>query len=95
MKTCRMLAIDLGASGGKCFAAELSGENFALQEVHRFAHEGVPFYIADRQGALTERMYWDDVLLYANIVEGLRQYRRAAGPQLDAIGIDKIGRAHV
>lgn len=87
----RMLAVDLGASGGKCFAATLDGRKFAMREIHRFAHEGTSFFIADRAGALTERTYWDDVLLYRNIVQGLHEYRRAMGAKLDSIGIDTWG----
>jgi len=87
----RMLAVDLGASGGKCFAATLQGRKFSMQEVHRFAHEGTSFFLADRTGKLSERTYWDDVLLYRNIVQGLHEYRRAMGATLDSIGIDTWG----
>ncbi|MCE9615424.1 MAG: rhamnulokinase [Lentisphaerae bacterium] len=91
MTPIRLFAIDLGASGGKCFAATLDGQSFAMQEVHRFAHEGVSFYQADRTGRETERTCWDDVLLYQNILTGLRTYRRDVADRLDAIGVDTWG----
>jgi rhamnulokinase len=91
MRTSRLFAVDLGASGGKCFAGEFEGDSFRMREVHRFAHEGVVTYAADRTGRVTDRMFWDDLLLYGNIVEGLHKYRREVGERLDAIGIDVWG----
>lgn len=87
----RLFAVDLGASGGKCFVGTFDEKGFALQEIHRFAHEGVPFFLADSQGKVTERNYWDDTLLYRNIVMGLQAYRRSVSDRLDSIGIDTWG----
>jgi len=87
----RLLAVDLGASGGKCFVGTFSGGGFRLDEIHRFAHEGVSFFIRDARGRLTERTYWDDTFLYRNIVEGLHAYRRNVSERLDGIGIDTWG----
>ncbi len=86
-----MLAVDFGASGGKCFAGLLQDGAFSMEEVHRFAHEGVPFFLPDRDGAIVERTYWDDTVLYQNILTGLREYRRRFGAVLDGIGIDTWG----
>ena len=91
MSTKRVFAVDLGASGGKCFAGVFENGGFSLQEVHRFAHEGVSFHIADRSGNLVERIHWDDTLLYQNILQGLRAYRRGVAETVDAIGIDTWG----
>ena len=91
MKTARVLAIDFGASGGKCFAGVFAKDAFTLQEVHRFAHEGVSFFLPDEAGSITERAYWDDTLLFQNIVKGLRAYRRSVDATLDGIGIDAWG----
>lgn len=91
MSVKRLFAIDLGASGGKCFAGIFDGGSFSMREVHRFSHESVSFYIADRKGEVSERAYWDDILLYANIVAGLRNYRREESDTLDSIGIDTWG----
>jgi len=90
MKTKRLFAIDLGASGGKCFAASFENNSFAMRELHRFAYEPVSFFIPGRSKA-DERMYWDDTFIYANIIEGLRVYRREFASSLDSIGIDTWG----
>ncbi len=91
MKTKRCLAVDLGASGGKCFAAEFKNGAFAMKEIHRFAYEPVSFFIPEKSRAPVERMYWDDTFIYANIVEGLRIYRREFASSLDSVGIDIWG----
>lgn len=91
MKTKRCFAIDLGASGGKCFAAEFKNGSFAMREIHRFAYEPVSFFIPGKSAAPEERMFWDDTLIFANIIEGLRIYRREFAPTLDSIGIDTWG----
>ncbi len=91
MKTTRVFAGDFGASGGKCFAGIFEGGTFRLHEVHRFAHESVSFFIPDAEGKVTERAFWDDLLLYQNLVKGLREYRRTISDTLDGIGIDTWG----
>ncbi len=91
MSAKRLLDIDFGASGGKCFAGTFEGDKFEMQEVHRFAHEGVSFFAPDASGELTERTYWDDIYLYDNIIKGLQAYRRDVADTLDSIGIDTWG----
>ncbi|MBM4143460.1 MAG: rhamnulokinase [Lentisphaerae bacterium] len=87
----RLMAVDLGASGGKCFVGTFRGGEFAMEELHRFPHEGVSFYAADRAGRVAERAHWDDILLYRNIVTGLERYARNVSDRLDSIGIDTWG----
>ncbi len=88
----RLFGVDLGASGGKCFVGLFAADGgFRMEEVHRFAHGGTSFYLADRTGAVTERTYWDDTAIYDNILKGLQAYKRAFGNTLDAIGIDTWG----
>ena len=87
----RLFAVDLGASGGKCFAGFFDVAGFRMEEVHRFSHEGVSFFLPDRTGAVTERTCWDDTLIYQQILRGLQAFRRTVGPRLDAIGIDTWG----
>jgi rhamnulokinase len=84
-------AVDLGASGGKCFVGTFDDGQFSMEELHRFAHEGTPFFLADKSGEVTERTYWDDVYIYGNIVKGLQAYRRDIGDHIDSIGIDTWG----
>lgn len=91
MKTINCFAVDLGASGGKCFAARVSRRSLRMEEIHRFAYEPVTFYLRARNGRRSERMHWDDTFIYANIVEGLRAYRRAFSSRLDSVGIDTWG----
>ncbi len=87
----KVLAMDLGASGGKCFAGVFDEGGFALREVHRFSHEPSTLHIADRTGRVEERSYWDDLLISRNLVEGLRAYRREIGGTADSVGIDTWG----
>ena len=91
IKEAKIIAIDLGASEGKLFACTLRGDLLTLQEIHRFSNEAIPFYIPDRDRKLEERLFWDDVRLYANIIDGLRIYRREIGDTADSIGIDIWG----
>lgn len=87
----RLLAVDLGASGGKCFVGSFAGDEFSMEEIHRFAHEGVSYFVADREGGLEERTYWDDTFIYRNILSGLQTYCRDVSDQLDSIGLDTWG----
>jgi rhamnulokinase len=90
-KQANVIAVDLGASGGKCFSCRFDERGLSLQEVHRFTHEAVAFHVSDRNGRMEERLVWNDVLLYANVIEGLRAYRRSIGPHADSVGIDAWG----
>ena len=90
-KSAKVIAMDLGASGGKCFAGIFDGNGFALKEVHRFSHEPATLFMADRTGRMEERTYWNDLAIYSNIVEGLRAYRREVGADADSVGIDTWG----
>jgi len=89
--TKRLMAVDMGASGGKCFVGTFGNDGFSMQEIHRFAHEGTSFFAADRRGVMSERTVWDDTFIYRNILEGLHKYRRDVGDSLDSIGIDTWG----
>ena len=91
MDTKRVFAADLGASGGKCFAGTFEKGAFGIQELHRFTHEGISFHVTDGDGKITERTFWDDVLIYQNIIRGLNIYRREIAEKLDSIGIDTWG----
>lgn len=87
----RVFAVDLGASGGKCFVGLFNGETLRMKQVHRFEHESTTFYLPDATGAVTERTYWDDTFIYQNIVKGLQAARRLVGAELHGIGIDTWG----
>jgi rhamnulokinase len=91
METKRLFAADLGASGGKCFAGTFEEGTFRIQELHRFTHEGIPLYLSSGDGEITERTFWDDLLIYRNIIRGLNIFRREISDKLDSIGIDTWG----
>ncbi len=75
--TCRVAAVDLGASSGRVMVAEVGAGRVELTEVHRFPNRPV------RVGGT---LHWDVLGLYAGVLDGLRAAGRL-GP-LDAIGID-------
>jgi len=87
----KIFAVDFGASGGKCFAGIFENETFRMEEVHRFPHDGVSFFIPDENGNQVNRDYWDVVKLYDNIIEGLHNFKREYGDQIDSIGVDTWG----
>lgn len=87
----KLFAVDLGASGGKCFVGLFGNGTFRMEEVHRFAHEGVSFFLPDRTGEVSERTYWDDTAIHQNIMKGLQAAKRQFGATLDGIGIDTWG----
>ncbi|MBA4387274.1 MAG: rhamnulokinase [Verrucomicrobia bacterium] len=91
MKTKRLFAVDLGASGGKCFVGTFDACGFKMEEIHRFAHEAVSFHIADNNGEISERAFWDTTFIHQNIIKGLQAYRRDVAGSLDSIGIDTWG----
>jgi rhamnulokinase len=76
----RVVAVDLGASNGRVFLAEIGQESLELTQVHRFSNGGV------RVG---RHIYWDVLGLYRGVLEGLRSAGRSG--RLDSIGIDSWG----
>ncbi len=87
----KLFAVDLGASGGKCFVGIFGDDGFRMEEVHRFAHEGVSCFLPERNGEVSERTFWDDTFIYQNIIRGLQSAARVFGNRLDGIGIDTWG----
>ena len=86
MSDARIFAVDLGASGGKFFSGVFAKDSFHMDEVHRFEHGGIPFFLRDREGRITERTYWDDTWLYENMLRGLRWFRRDIAGSIESIG---------
>jgi rhamnulokinase len=74
----RVGAVDLGASSGRVMAAEVGADRLELTEVARFPNGPV---------RLRDTLHWDVLALYRGILDGLR----AAGPELDSVGIDSWG----
>lgn len=90
-RNAQVIAVDFGASGGKLFAGIFRDGSFSLKETHRFSHEAVSFFLPGRDGRVEERAFWDDTLLYSNVLTGLRSYVRDFGAAADSIGIDAWG----
>ncbi|OZM80278.1 rhamnulokinase family protein [Pseudonocardia sp. MH-G8] len=74
----RVAAVDLGASSGRVMAAEIGPDRLELTEAARFPNGPV---------RLRDTLHWDVLALYRGLLDGLR----AAGPALDAVGIDSWG----
>ena len=91
MQIKHLMAVDLGASGGKCFVGTFEDGSFSMRELHRFAHEGTSFFAPDRRGAVSERTYWDDIFIFRNLCDGLRAFRREVGDSLSGLAVDTWG----
>ncbi len=74
----RIGAVDLGASSGRVMVADVATDRLELTEVARFPNGPV---------RLRDTLHWDVLGLFRGVLEGLR----AAGPDLDAVGIDSWG----
>lgn len=73
----RVVAVDLGASSGRVYAADFGPGRFHLSETGRFVNGGV------RVGA---RLYWDILGLYRGMLSGLAA--AAHGSAVESVGID-------
>ncbi|QQQ79379.1 rhamnulokinase [Saccharothrix sp. 6-C] len=71
----RVAAVDLGASSGRVMAFDVTPGRATFVEAHRFPNGPV---------RLGDTLHWDVPGLYRGVLDGLR----AAGPRLDAVGID-------
>ena len=78
--TARVVAVDLGASSGRVFVAELGEKYFEFDQVHRFWNGAI------RAGG---HIHWDVLGLYRGILDGVRAAGRTG--HLDSIGIDSWG----
>jgi rhamnulokinase len=85
------VAVDLGASGGKITLGVFDGRAFSLEDVHRFDNAGVSVWAHGPDGGATEQIFWDDLHLHAEIVEGLRRAGARARCPIVSVGIDTWG----
>ncbi|MBO5371054.1 MAG: rhamnulokinase, partial [Clostridia bacterium] len=76
----KVLAFDLGASSGRGIIATLDNGKITLEEIHRFANNGV---------SVRGTLYWDILYLFDQIKQGIVKARLAGG--FDSIGIDTWG----
>jgi rhamnulokinase len=75
-------AVDLGASGGRVMAGQVSDSGITLHEVHRFPNEPV---------TAGGTLYWDILRLYADVRRGLELAARQfplASAGIDGWGVD-------
>ena len=85
----RLLAIDLGASGGRALVGTLrdgaAGRTLEMEEVHRFPHG--PVYVPHDRG---RTLHWDAMLLWSEVQAGLRRAGQLHG-RPDSVGVDTWG----
>ncbi len=62
----RYVAIDLGASNGRCVTGQFDGERLSLEVLHRFENGPIE---------LMGHLYWDVLGLYRNICQSLQSLR--------------------
>ncbi len=76
----RVLAFDLGASGGRVVLAAYDGKEITLEEIHRFAND--PVFI---NGTL----YWDVLRLMHEVKNGILKAQLAGG--FESLAVDTWG----
>lgn len=76
-----MIAVDLGAQSGRVALGRYDGERLAVSELHRFPNVPVRTH---------ERLQWDILRLFEDVLEGLRAAGREAGG-VDSVGVDSWG----
>lgn len=80
-KTTNVIAIDLGASSGRLILVSLQDGLVSLEEIYRFANEGI---------LAGERFYTDILHIYHELIRGLRVFQQRHIP-LDSFAIDAWG----
>ncbi len=80
--TANFVAADLGASSGRMMVGQWNGRNFQLDELHRFPNSGVQ---------IAGSLYWDVLKIWAEIQNGLTNYRTRFASAPTAIGVDAWG----
>lgn len=78
--TLNLLALDLGAESGRAILGRFDGARVTLEEIHRFANEGV---------RVNDSLHWDTARLWSEIKLALaRAPREVASIGLDTWGVD-------
>lgn len=77
----KVIAIDIGASGGKMALGEFDGERLSVKEYRDFANRPVEIGAA---------LYWDVFALWNLIIDGMAYFVSKYG-EADAVGIDTWG----
>ena len=75
----KVLAVDLGASGGRAIVGSFDGTKIKLEEVHRFSNDPV---------LCNGTLYWDVLRLFHEIKQGILKAREAG---ITSVGVDTWG----
>ena len=84
-----MGVFDLGASGGRFFAATVDNGKMTLDEIHRFDHHPHAVCVSSQTAPNQTHLYWDCFAIYNGLMEGLR--RAAQRYRIVSLGIDTWG----
>lgn len=76
------LGLDLGASSGRAVVGSLDGGKLSMQEIYRFVNS---------PSRLGDRLYWDFLSLWNNVVESMRRCAEQGFDQLAGMGVDTWG----
>lgn len=76
------LAIDLGAGSGRVMAGHFDGNKLRLEEINRFANDGV---------SLPTGWHWKAGQLLADIKQGLAEAQKRHGAALKSLAVDTWG----
>lgn len=76
------LAVDLGAGSGRVIAGVLEQGQLRLEEVHRFANDGIQ---------LVNTWHWNTTALYAEVLQGLKLAASRFGRAVRSVGVDTWG----
>ncbi|PHS02984.1 MAG: rhamnulokinase [Blastopirellula sp.] len=78
----KYLAVDMGASSGRVLAGLFDGEILRLEEMHRFENGA---------SIAAGNMYWDVLLQWRHVQDGLQAAHAKYGDNITSIGVDTWG----
>lgn len=79
--TKKYLAVDLGASSGRCILATFDGAQLDLQPLHQFENKGVSY---------NSHLHWDEQAIWTEIKKGFAK-TASQGHRIQSIGVDSWG----
>ncbi len=84
--------LDLGASGGRFFAATLCDDNFSMEEIHRFTHSPTEIWQYGIDGLHPQsHPCWDIHGIWWNLLDGLRKIAVHDDLRLVSFALDTWG----
>ncbi|BBH23054.1 L-fuculose kinase [Paenibacillus baekrokdamisoli] len=82
MSSLNMLALDLGASGGRAMLGAFDGSRLTMNEVYRFSNEPV---------SLGNCFLWDFLRLFHEVKQSIGKAGLYSGPEISSLAIDTWG----